>query len=156
MSNKDQMGMDAVMDEKKVDEKLNEAQKLTAQEILLGGEEGFKRIELQSVLKNGKPGVVWIRPLPAREVLAFVGVPKEKQLEAMAPLIGKAVVHEDGSPMFTTEELKQLVDISISVFTELSTVVTAQMKGLTEGTKDVEDEMGEASGGTTSSDSPTN
>lgn len=138
----------------------DEGRMLTATDILLGGEEGYKRIELQSVQKDGKPGVVYIKPLPARDVIRFADVPKEEQLEAMAPLIGKAVCDEEGSPVFTDVEARKLVDCSIAVFTELSTAVTGMMSGMTKETENVAEELGEDSSETPSSgspiDSPTN
>lgn len=143
-------------EQKKLEDTMDEAQLLTASEILLGGEEGLKRIELESVKKNGKPGVVWLKPLPAREILAFSNVPKEEQLEAMIPMIASAIVNKDGSAKFTKEETEQMAFISINVFTELSLAVTGMVKGLSKGDENALDEAGKDSGGTTSSGSPTN
>lgn len=79
-------------------------------------------LEIPERPKNGKPGVVFIRELPAKEVLDIVGA-KGDTNEWLFDLMGLAVVNRDGSPMFTAGTLKRLSDASFSVFNRLQAKV---------------------------------
>lgn len=156
---------------KQVDTESDEGRLLTADDIILGGEGNLpQRLELESVIKDGRPGVVWLQQPPAKDVIAFGLAPKAERVAAMAPLLGKSVVNRDGTRMFSDEKARQLQDINISVFTELSVAVTEMMNEINaaaggeeeiegeegEVKEGAEDELGEASGEATGSASPTN
>lgn len=155
---------------KKVDTGTDEGRLLNADDIILGGEGNLpQRMELKSVVKDGRPGVVWLLQPPAKDVIMFSQAPPEGRVAAMVQLLAKSVVNRDGTRMFTDEKARQLSDINTSVFTELSTAVTEMMNEINaaaggeeqeaegkEGKVKEEDELGEASGEATGSASPTN
>lgn len=71
---------------------------------------------------NGRPGIVFISELPAKEVLEIVSK-KGDTNDWLFDLMGLAVVNRDGSPMFTPGNLKRLSDASFSVFGRLQAKV---------------------------------
>ncbi len=75
--------------------------------------------------EDGRPGVVYIRLLSAGDVLDYVEKDELTQREQMFSLIAKAVVKQDGSPMFDEAEVFKLRNLRVDVFTRLSKAVTA-------------------------------
>lgn len=99
---------------------------LTAEDLLSGGENAFKPFEIPELTKNGEPGVVWLKHLSAGAVMDFATKSERSDAEknqAMLEMIAKAIVHEDGSPMFTEEQAARLREMSMAVFNRLVTAV---------------------------------
>jgi hypothetical protein len=98
---------------------------LTAEDIFSGGDDPFVEVEIPELTKKGKPGIVYLRQLPAGDVLDFVAQSDEDKNEALLGLLAKAVVTADGSPLFTEEQARNLRSISIGVFNRLTREITA-------------------------------
>lgn len=79
-------------------------------------------LEIPERMKNGRPGIVFVRELPAAEVLTIVSGKGEGQ-EWLFDLMGLAIVKRDGSPMFTPGSLKTLKDTAFSIFGKLQAKV---------------------------------
>jgi hypothetical protein len=79
-------------------------------------------LEIPERMKNGRPGVVFISELPAKEVLRIVGN-KGDSNEWLFDLMASAVVNRDGSAMFTPLSLKKLSDAAFSVFSRIQAKV---------------------------------
>lgn len=131
-----------------------ESNVLTAGELLGGGFE-LTKVQLESVQKDGGPGVVYLKPPLARDVIEFSKLPPEEHTAAMPKLIGKALVNEDGERLMSDEEAAKIADTSLAVFGELSKALTEMMKGLNKGEEDTAAAVGEASGEAPTSASPT-
>jgi hypothetical protein len=98
---------------------------LSVEDIFRGGDDSLERLEIDELQKGGRPGVVYLRPLPAGEVLDFADKSEgEGKNQALLEMIAKAVVHPDGSPMFGEEDTKRLREISIGAFNRLAKAVT--------------------------------
>lgn len=127
---------------------------LTADELF--GRGSYKRLEIPELPKNGEPGVVWLRALSAGDVMDFTNrlggdnVPESEKTQAMLEMIAKAVVTEDGTPIFTEEQVGRLREMSMSVFTRISRAVNE----LT-GTTEAKEAAGKGSASNLTSDSPT-
>lgn len=130
------------------------ARALSADDILSGGENACTPLEVPELTKNGEPGVVWIKSLSAGAVMDFAAradkdKPEAERNQAMLEMIAKAIVNEDGSPMFTEEQAARLREMSMAVFNRFVTAVN----GLTGIGK--KDEAGKGSSETASTVSPT-
>lgn len=123
---------------------------LSAEDILSGGDEPLQRIELP-IKKGGKPGVIYLRPLTAGEVLDFQASDEDQRQEALLELMPSACVNEEGQPIFAGTPKDKLRNMPIVVFTAISQAVT-EMAGLT---KPAESAEGNASGATPATASPT-
>jgi hypothetical protein len=99
---------------------------------LLTAEDFFSSAKPKLVTLTTIPGQVYLRPLPAGDVLDFMeqrqknlepGASQKGNRSALMRLISRAVVHEDGKPMFSEENMDRLNDIPVLVFNEISGVV---------------------------------
>lgn len=124
---------------------------LSAKDILRGGDEPFKTIEVKTLRKGGQPGIIILRPLPARDVIAFTQLPDDEKFAGMIPLLAKAIVDENGEGLFSENEVKELSELRVDAFTEISTAITEMMGGVT-----AEKDAGEGSSGAPGSASHTN
>lgn len=79
-------------------------------------------LEIPERMKNGRPGIVFIRELPTPDVLAIMNTKGEGQ-EWLFDLMGLAIVKRDGSLMFTPGSLRTLKDTSFSIFGKLQAKV---------------------------------
>lgn len=102
-----------------------EAIQLTAEDILRGGD-SLERLELPELTKDGRPGVVFLRQLGAGDVIAFMdhaeGAPRNR---AILALMAKAVVTEQGEPVFADVDDDALGSMPMGVFNKLAGAVTA-------------------------------
>lgn len=119
-------------------------QLLTAEDILSGGDDYLSPLEIPELSKNGKPGVVYLKPLSAGDVLDFAEGDKGTRTSRIIPLIAKAIVRQDGSPMFNDGEVARLRDIRMDVFTRLSKAVMATFNSVMDD--DEGKALGEATG----------
>lgn len=125
---------------------------LTAEDLF--GRGGYTMLEIPELPKGGRPGVVWLRPLSAGDVMDFTArvggdeKPESEKTQAMLEMIASAVVNEDGSAIFTEEQVGRLREMSMSVFSRLATAVN-ELTGA--GKKDA---AGKDSSATASGDSP--
>lgn len=96
---------------------------LTGEDLLRGvGAKPFEVPELG--------GVVYLRSLPAGDVLDFSSASDDNRHDAILTLIAKAAVTPDGQPLFSPDQVARLREMSITVFMRLSSAVT-EMAGLT-------------------------
>ena len=102
---------------------------LSAADILRGGDQPYKRIELP-IQKNGKPGIIYLRHLTAGEVLDFQAGDEDQRQEALLELMPAACVDESGKRIFEGFTKEQLRSMPIAVFSAISGAVT-EMAGLT-------------------------
>lgn len=129
---------------------------LTADDLFSGGDNAFAPEKLPMVMRNGEPGIVYIKPLSAadaiifrrdmREVAAMVNAPtlddghaeNERQTAietfrhaATSRIISKGIVTENGDPMFTDEQAVRLPQLSVHVFTALTEILVRWMNSPT-------------------------
>ncbi len=65
-----------------------------------------------------------MRDLSAGDILDFVTYEVgEVRNEALLQLVAKAIVEEDGTPVFTDKDLKELRDMPVRIFQQLSDAV---------------------------------
>lgn len=96
---------------------------LTLDDLLSGGEEAYRALEIPEIVKNGKPSCVYLRSLPAGDVLDYGEMPKDQQNAGMLRLIAKAVVSPEGEPLFSENDLDKMRKVSIKVFNRLMAAV---------------------------------
>ena len=119
------------------------SQFLSAADIIRGGTV-YEQFEMPELSKNGKPGVVHLRPLSAGDVLEFVEASGEgegeggQQQAALIVLMSKAVVTPDGDRIFDGDNANDLRAIPIKAFNRLAGAVT-KMAGI----ERVDDEGGD-------------
>lgn len=107
---------------------------LSADDIFAGGDEKYREVVLKGVSKNGADGVVYIRHLPAEdmmiyhELLADSNVSKLEQHRAMIRIVASAVVDPNGEPIFAGRE-SDLGKMPVLIFNQLSNAVL-EMSGL--------------------------
>lgn len=81
-------------------------------------------LEIPERPKNGRPGMVYIRELPAKEVLRVVSSKGESNdNEWLFELMSLAVVDRSGEMLFTSANVKRLSDSAFSVFTRIQAKV---------------------------------
>lgn len=99
---------------------------LDAATIFRGGDSGFEELEIPSVMVGGEAGVVFLKHLPAGDVMEYVSLAggrdaaSEDVQGALLALVAKAVVQEDGTPTFTEAQTERLKEISMATFNTLS------------------------------------
>lgn len=132
---------------------------LSAADILAGGDNPFREVVIPALTVDGEAGVLRLKPLTARSVLAFGTKMKDvvgsdfgvEQLDAMLTLISESIVDGDGARLFTRDEVEKLQEVNFTVFTALSNAVVAGIKqAQSDGAE------GKGSGEASGSASPTN
>lgn len=131
---------------------------------LLTAEDFFSSSNPKLVTLTTIPGQVYLRPLPAGDVLDFMeqrqgesadvkggGGDTKARRKALMRLISRAVVHADGSPMFSEEGMERLNDIPVLVFNEISAVVLEAAGIVVQSTEDSEGKDSAAASTTASS-----
>jgi hypothetical protein len=98
---------------------------LTADQVLQGGDDPFKRVELRSATVRGKPGVVWMKRPSASAVLQFTAMDQAQRADRLPHLIADSVVDSSGRAMFT--DPKKVRNMDVRVFQELQVLVTEMM-----------------------------
>ena len=95
---------------------------LSLNELLAGGDEPLKYVELEFASKGGKPGGVYLRPLSAGETLEYASQSEKAKRESIYALIANSVcVDAQGTRMFSTADaIKTFKQAPIRVFNELS------------------------------------
>jgi hypothetical protein len=75
--------------------------------------------------KNGEPGVVFLRDLPAGVVLAYGDLKDEgEKTNALFDLIGQSVVNDKGQRIFSSnDQVARIRDMNIKVFNKLMSSV---------------------------------
>ena len=108
---------------------------LTAADLLRGGDNPYRKVEIPELTKDGDTGHVYVKDLPAGDVLVFTEMPEgPERNEGMMFLIAKALVDEDGNPLFTSEEeVREIKNVSMNVFNRLAQEVTGVRAEATEG-----------------------
>jgi hypothetical protein len=106
-------------------------------------------LEIPELTKDGKPGVVHIRPLLAGDVMDIVTQSDGKaDSNAVMRMVAYALVHPDGTPMLSgSDAVLQLRAVPQTVFSRISAAVT--------GTIATTPETGKVSEATTGDASPT-
>lgn len=134
----------------------NSAQNLTFDDIRECVE--LRPFEVPELPKNGKPGILYLRPLTAADVLEFTAVwgaadatPAIKA-QATMTLISRALCQSNGSPMFPDSDPTAVSRMPISVYRRLADEVV-NMAGV--GFSDERSDEGKGSAGTPNGDSPT-
>lgn len=103
------------------------ARRLTAADILAGGEEPYRELEIPELKKGGAPGILYLKPLSAGDMLDLAAAedlaPVERRNQ-MLQLIAKTVVDPDtGQRVFTVDQVDELRTISAKLFTRLMTAI---------------------------------
>lgn len=81
-------------------------------------------LEIPERQKNGKPGIVFVRELPAPDVIAYItnrGDTTAEDKTWLFSVMSIAICKRDGSPMFAPDGLKNLRETSFAIFTRLQT-----------------------------------
>jgi hypothetical protein len=98
--------------------KANGSAVLTAEDILRGGDAAIRQVAVPGLLKGGRPGMVYHRPVSAATMIRFqeeqeAAAETEKaggnphHIERMVAMLVEYLVTPDGAPMFTDEELRK-------------------------------------------------
>jgi hypothetical protein len=118
---------------------------LSFRDIMGGGDNPYKEIEVPGITMDGKPGVVYLKHPSAGDILRFADnasdtVDQAKNNEAMLDMITKCIVDKSGSPLLSSkDEVKQL---PLPVFTCFVTAINslsgaAQKEALGKGSEEV-------------------
>jgi hypothetical protein len=108
---------------------------LSAADLLSGGDEAIKRLDLPEVIKDGKIGYVHLRPLSSRMVVEFMQQSRGdngeddpvKQNEAMVRVISRCLVSPEGQRLYTEEQVEQMRDMRMSVFNRISSAIMSEI-----------------------------
>lgn len=116
----------------------DESRFLTADDILGGGEESITPFEVPEIRKGGKPGVLFMRPVSAGQVIMFLGMKGKGEVEqnkAIINLMVDCIVRPDGEPMFTQESAEKLAAVSWPAFSRISNHIMAVFSEAAEAVK---------------------
>lgn len=107
---------------------------ITAEDLFSGGgPENYKLITLQTILKNGVPASVYIRPLPVSAMLAFIDMDDNAsqvvKRRGLMDLAANALVNPNGTPMIDKSNRARLEEMSMATLEEISREVL-DMAGL--------------------------
>lgn len=123
-----------------IDSASNSSNVLSAEDLFSGG--GLVRLEIPEIPRNGQPGVVFIKPPSAADVLKFVhdrsadgGTDLDN--DHMAALVAKCIVDESGASLFSEEQATHIQDVRMDVFTRLSEAITKLTNPTTDAEKNV-------------------
>lgn len=106
-------------------------QELTAEDILSGGDDPYKRITVPQLAKGGAPGVLYLGPLSAGTVIDFAsGDDDDDDSGKVYALIAEALVTKDGTRLFSVAEAQNLRKVNIGAFTHIQSEIMAHA-GLT-------------------------
>ena len=113
---------------------------LTAEDLFKGGEEPIQRLELPMIVKDGKPGVVFIRKISTEEVLEHNAIEDgDAKRDSQLTLFAKAVcVDADGTAMFTSEHDERLGAIPIGAFNIIMNAIVGDMGAEAQAAGDVD------------------
>lgn len=101
---------------------------LSAEDIFLGGDDPFREVVLPEISKNGRPGVVYMRQLTAREVLRFSEATDQDVREKMQyELIAKSMVTKDGVRIIADDQAHRLESMPSGAFMRLFNVTMSLM-----------------------------
>jgi hypothetical protein len=111
---------------------LSKAFRLTADDIISGGVNQLTPVILPMLQDSeGRPGVVYVRPLTAGRVIQFISQPPDKQTRAMIGLVAYAVVSENGERLFANSDVEKLEQMRADVFMLLSNAVSQSFRTAT-------------------------
>lgn len=111
-------------------------------------------VEVPELPKDGKPGIVYMRPLTAGVVIDMVVDSSNRPTgDALRTLISESICDKDGNPIFDEENVDKLRDMRLDVFNRLSTAV---MKNLAPPQEAAEEGKAASSGAASSTDLPSN
>lgn len=90
------------------------------------------RLEVPELPKNGRPGIVHVRPIVAGDAIDEANATGAKPTadEFILKMLVVGVVHPDGSPMFTENDMRALRNMKLGAFNRLSAAVTGTDIGL--------------------------
>lgn len=103
---------------------------LSAEDLFSGGEESVQRLELPMIVKDGQPGVVFVRKISTDEVLEHNDLPEGSlaKRDSQLVLFAKAVAKDpEGTPMFTGKDDSRLGQIPIGAFNAVMNLVVGDM-----------------------------
>lgn len=89
-----------------------------------------ERLEIPELPKgpDGKPGVVYYKPLVAGDVIDVAESSDGKaDKDSMLKLLTRSLCNPDGTPLFSLEDIKQLRDMRASVFNRITAAVNGSM-----------------------------
>lgn len=99
---------------------------LSAEDFLRGGDSPYQRLEIPELSKDGKPGVVYLKALPALDVIQYSASEDDKDQQGMFRLIGHSLVTPEGELIFREDQIQKLGKIlSISVYSRISRAILA-------------------------------
>lgn len=97
---------------------------LSVDELLAG--ERVEELAVPELPKDGKPGIVYLRPPSAAAVLEFVEKAETPERHpALLRLMARSLVTPEGKPMFTEKNIDRIGEVSIGAFNRIATAVTA-------------------------------
>lgn len=105
---------------------------LTADDFL-SSSSSLKRVEIPEISKDGKPGVVFLKPLTAGDILDHMKLTPERQSENNTHLIIRSVVDENGNPLFNSESAQSLRSVRASVYSRLVNEISKELKEVESG-----------------------
>ncbi len=123
-------------------EDLDKGRVLSAEDLFSGGEEPVQRLELPMIVKDGKPGVTFIRKISTDEVLAHNDMTEgEGKRDDQLRLFAKAVCKNiSGDALFTDKDDERLGQIPIGAFNLIMSTIVGDMGVETQAGGDVETE----------------
>lgn len=103
-----------------------DTKRLLTADAILRGTRSLVELEIPELPdEEGRPGIMLLRPPTAGAVIRFTETPENERSNAMLELIATTVVNEDGSQLFTPEQIVRLRDeLDVRIFTRLSKAVT--------------------------------
>lgn len=110
---------------------------LSAEDFFRGGDDPYRRVEIPELVKNGEPGIVYVKSLTTGQVFDFAervnpetNPSANDRSQAMLEMIARAIVTEDGAAIFDTpEKVSRLREVSMAAYKRLSTAVN-EMAGI--------------------------
>jgi hypothetical protein len=104
---------------------------LSAADIIRGGDEAIRTATVEKIAKDGRPGIIYYKPIPASTVMDLMELEDNKGgtsragVERMLGVVAEALVTPDGQPLVTTDDLE-----AASMET-----ITAIVAAITEGSR---------------------
>ncbi len=116
---------------------VEETQFLSAEDILSSEDITTLDLEIPEWPKNGRPGVVRLKTMTGAEAVKFEKVMKGPQRDLGTPLlISACAVKQDGTPLFTSDQVAKLQQKSVRVFNRLQKAAL-ELNGFTKEAEEV-------------------
>lgn len=113
---------------------------ITAADLFSGGDNPYRRVELDEVIRDGKPVVVYIKPMTASTAMHLAEEAQKSRAQQpdgttpaidfehsndMVKILATHVVNCDGSPIFRADDLDKIRELPLRVYMRLLKEVNA-------------------------------